>query len=70
MTVIKMIKPEVIPDWDVMKWKEETQARIYRETEGMTGEEVREYFRKGAERFDADMARRREELAKQQNSKK
>ncbi len=59
MTTLRMIKPEIIPGWDLMKWKDETQATILRETEGMTDEEVREYFRKGAERFDRDMERRR-----------
>lgn len=51
MTTIKMLKPEVIPGFDVLKWKQETQEKILRETEGMTREEVREYIRQGAERF-------------------
>lgn len=42
--------PKPIPGWDLLKWKDETQAAILRETEGMTDEEVREYFRKKAER--------------------
>ena len=53
MTAHNMIwPPQVIPGWDVLKWKDETQAEILRETEGMTGEEVREYFRQAGERFD------------------
>lgn len=60
--------PEPIPGWDLMKWKDETQAAILRETEGMTDEEVREYFRKASERFDEDMKQRRAELAKRQES--
>ncbi len=48
--------PDVIPDFDVWKWKEETQAEILRETEGMTREEVREYFRTGSEEFQKELA--------------
>ena len=51
--------PGVIPGFDVLKWKAETQARILRETEGMTDEEVREYFRRGAERYDEETQQRR-----------
>ena len=53
--------PGVIPGFDVLKWKAETQAQILRETEGMSDEEVREYFRQGAERYDKETKRRREE---------
>lgn len=66
MTKIKMIRPEVIPGWDMMKWKEETQAEILRETEGMTREEVREYFRKASEEFREEIKQRRAEIAKRQ----
>ena len=52
--------PDVIPDFDVLKWKAETQARILRETAGMTDEEVLAYFRKSRERAEE----RREKLAK------
>ncbi len=48
--------PEPMLDWDLMKWKDETQAEILRETEGMTREEVREYFRKGREEFRKELA--------------
>ena len=53
--------PGVIHGFDVLKWKAETQARILRETEGTTDEEVREYFRQGAERFDEETKQRRAE---------
>ena len=33
---------DIIPDFDVLKWKQENQARIRRETEGMTDEQIRE----------------------------
>jgi hypothetical protein len=45
MMRLEMIQPEIIPGFDVLKWKQETQERVYRETEGMTNKEVREYFR-------------------------
>ena len=48
--------PEVIPGFDALKIKQELQERIYRETEGMTREEVREYLRQGSERFRAERA--------------
>ncbi len=41
--------PEPIVGWDMLKWKDETQAEILRETEGMTDEEVRAYFRRASE---------------------
>lgn len=47
---------QVIPGFDVLQWKTDTQAEILRETEGMTNEEVREYLRKGAERFEKKIA--------------
>ena len=50
--------PEPIPGWDMLKWKDETQAEILRETEGMTREEVREYFRQAVERADRRRAER------------
>ena len=51
---------DIIPGFDVMKWKQENQARILRETEGMTREQIRERQRQAGERFD----KRRAELAK------
>ena len=58
--------PEPIPGFDPVQWKREVHAQFRRETEGMTDEEVREYFRRGAERFDEEMRLRRAELAKRQ----
>ena len=43
-------KHDIIPDFDVLKWKQETQAEILRETKDMTREEVRAYFRQAVER--------------------
>ncbi len=59
MTKLKM---EVIPGFDVLEWKRETQAEIYEEIKNMTTTEVVEYFRQAGERFD----RRRAELANHQ----
>ena len=50
--------PEPIPGWDMLKWKDDTQAEILRETEGMTSEEVIEYFRQASERADRRRAER------------
>jgi len=50
----KTIRPKVIPGFDVLKWKQETQAEILRETEGMTQEEILAYFRKGSEEFQKE----------------
>ena len=41
--------PDAIPGFDVLKWKEENQARIRRETEGMTDEQIRERRRQVVE---------------------
>ena len=54
--------PDPIPGFDVLKWKRENQARILRETEGMTREEIRKHIRKGAERFDEGQKRRQAEI--------
>ncbi len=48
--------PDVIPDFDVWKWKEETQAAIYEDIKNMTSEEVLAYFRKGSEEFQKELA--------------
>jgi len=57
MTKINWSNFPIIPDFDVLQWKQETQAEILRETEGMTDIEVREYFRKGSEEFQAERKR-------------
>jgi hypothetical protein len=52
-----------IPGFDSLKWKAEVQAEILRETEGMTREEVREYFRQAAEQGNARRAEREKRIA-------
>jgi hypothetical protein len=42
--------PEVIPGFDALELKAKIQAEILHETEGMTREEIREYFRLASER--------------------
>ena len=49
MTTFDWSNFPVIPGFDALQVKAEVQAGILRETEGMTDEEVREYFRKGSE---------------------
>jgi hypothetical protein len=53
MTKLETLCSDIIPDFDVLEWKRETQAEILRETKGMTDVEVREYFRKASEEFQA-----------------
>ena len=50
--------PEPIPGFDVLKWKTETQARIYQETKDMTTEEWLEYLRQAGERAERRRAER------------
>ena len=52
--------PEVYNDFKCLEWKARIQAEILHETEGMTDEEVREYFRLASERA----ALRRKALAR------
>ncbi len=66
MTTSRMIKPQVIPGWDVMKWKDEIQLQIYEETKNMTSAESIAYFRQASERAD----RRRAEYAERQEINK
>ena len=54
MTKIDWKNFPVIPDFDVLEWKRETQAEILRETKDMTTAEILEYFRKGSEEFRAE----------------
>jgi len=44
---LSQIKP--IPGFDSLKWKQENQERILRETAGMTPEQRRERLRQSAE---------------------
>ena len=69
MTKREIVWPEPIPGFDPVKWKRQVHAEIERETEGMTKEEVREYFRKGSEKFQEEMKQRRAELANRQSEK-
>ena len=52
--------PEIHNDYKVLEWKARIQAEIIRDTEGMTDEEIREYFRLASERA----ALRRKALAR------
>ena len=61
MTGIDWSKYPVIPGYDPVQSKREAHARIRRETEGMTREEVREYFRKGSKEFREQHSRLRSE---------
>jgi len=63
MTKIDWSKYPPVPGFDSIRMKREIQAKIYEETKHMTREEVREYFRKGSEEFQAEMRHRRAELA-------
>jgi hypothetical protein len=61
--------PAPIPGFDLMKWKDETQAEILRETEGMTVAEVLDYFRNGSEAFREEQRLRRAEREQQEAAK-
>ncbi|MCL2005877.1 MAG: hypothetical protein FWG73_06895 [Planctomycetaceae bacterium] len=50
MTKIDWSKYPVIPGFDSLKWKRETQRKIYEETNGMTWEEQRERLHQVSER--------------------
>jgi hypothetical protein len=58
MTKLDLSKIKPIPGFDCLKWKAETQAKIYEETKNMTREEIREYYRKAVERADQRRAER------------
>ncbi|MCL2743015.1 MAG: hypothetical protein FWE67_04110 [Planctomycetaceae bacterium] len=45
-----------IPGFDCLKWKDERQAQILKETENMSTQEVLDYFRKGSEAFQREIA--------------
>lgn len=52
----EFVRPEPIPGFDCVQWKRQVHAEFRRETEGMTDEEVREYFRKSSERLQKERA--------------
>ena len=54
MMIYDMAKPQIIEGFSVMKMKQEIQERIYLEIEGMSSEEVCEYFRRESERLRID----------------
>jgi hypothetical protein len=54
--------PEIIPGFDALEWKDKVRAEIRRDTEGMTDEEICEYFRLAGERA----ALRRKAFARRQ----
>ena len=58
--------PGFTPGLDPVEMKRKVQAEIRRETEGMTPEEIREFYRKGSEAFQKETRRRRAELAQRQ----
>jgi hypothetical protein len=57
-----MIQPQIIPGFDVLKWKQEVQEQIYRETEGMSREEICAYIKRGSEAFREEQRCRKMEL--------
>ena len=50
MTTLDLSTITPIPGFDCVAFKRQVQAEIFQETEGMTDEEVREYFRLADER--------------------
>jgi hypothetical protein len=58
-----MIKTKVIKGFDCVKMKNDLQARILKETRGMTAEQEMRYFRSRAEAFWQGKAKRRSKAA-------
>ena len=54
--------PEIIPGLDPVAMKRKVQVEIRREIEGMTQEEVREFYRRESEAFQEEMRIRRAEI--------
>ena len=52
MTKLDLSQFKPIPGFSCLKIKEEIQAKILKETENMTTEEVLMYFRQKSEKFD------------------
>ena len=60
MTTHNMIwPPEIIPGFDVLKWKQETQDQIYQEIKDLSDAEVVEYFRQAGEQGRKEREERR-----------
>jgi len=66
MTKLDLSQLKPIPGFDCLKWKAETQAKIYEETKNMTREEVREYYRQAVERADRRRAERERQSVESQ----
>ena len=66
MTKLDLSQLKSIPGFDCLKWKAETQAKIYEETKNMTREEVREYYRQAVERADRRRAERERQSVESQ----
>ena len=64
MTNNEMVNPEIIPGFDVLKWKQEIQDQIYQDIKGMTTDEWLAYVRKGSEEFREEQKRSRAESQK------
>ena len=52
MTKLDLSQFKPIPGFSCLKMKEEIQAKVLKETENMTTNEVLSYFRQKSERFD------------------
>ena len=68
MTKLDMSKFKPIPGFDSLKWKREVQTKIYEETKHMTSEQRQEHTRQVSEAFQAEIKRRRAELAEAADS--
>ena len=55
---------EIVPDFDVLKWKAEIQAEILRENEGKTDAEIRERLQRVGEWWNKERMKRRQETSK------
>jgi hypothetical protein len=55
MTALETFDTDIIPGFDVLKWKREIQEDIYQETKDMTSDEFLEYLRRGSVEFREEM---------------
>ena len=67
MTKIDWNRFKPIPGFDSLKLKAEIQAEILRETEGMTGEQILDFFRKESLEFQEELRLRRAERSTTQS---
>ena len=68
MTKPDLSLPDPIPGFNSMKWLRKVRAQIYKETKDMTPEQMRERTRRISEEFQADIERRRAELAAEEQT--